>query len=310
MPAVADPPPALLSRFKPYAQLVRLPNVFTAFADICMAALAAQLLPERWLVFVLLLLASGCLYCAGMVWNDYFDIEQDRQERPFRPIPSGRVPRPQAARLGLALLVAGILCAGLAGIGADGWNPWPVLIALPLVAAILLYDAWLKHTALGPVGMGACRFLNVLLGFSVASPGTAPWSLHLATVVGLYIVGVTWFARTEARASRQTTLAAAALIMLAALVLALPTPLWLPPERSTPVFPYLLVALGLVVGFAVGEAIARPSPAHVQRAVKRSIMGLVVLDAVLATALAGPVGLLILLLLVPALYLGKWIYST
>ena len=49
---------------------------------------------------------------------------------------------------------------------------------------------------------------------------------------------------------------------------------------------------------------------RVQAAVKRAIMGLIVLDAVLATALAGTVGLVILLLLVPALYLGRWIYST
>src|SRR5271166_2427559 len=80
--------PVIWSRLKPYAQLVRLPNVFTAFADICLGALAAHILPDKWLPFVLLLLSSGCLYCAGMVWNDFFDIEQDCKERPFRPIPS------------------------------------------------------------------------------------------------------------------------------------------------------------------------------------------------------------------------------
>jgi 4-hydroxybenzoate polyprenyltransferase len=48
----------------------------------------------------------------------------------------------------------------------------------------------------------------------------------------------------------------------------------------------------------------------VQSAVKRSIMGLVLLDAILATAVVGAWGLLILLLLVPALTLGRWIYST
>jgi 4-hydroxybenzoate polyprenyltransferase len=36
----------------------------------------------------------------------------------------------------------------------------------------------------------------------------------------------------------------------------------------------------------------------------------VILDAALATSLAGITGLVILLLMLPALYLGRWIYST
>ena len=66
------------------------------------------------------------------------------------------------------------------------------------------------------------------------------------------------------------------------------------------------------VGAPVVRAIANPAPAVVQAAVKRSLMGLVLLDAVLATATAGPVGLLILLLLAPSLYLNRktWLYAT
>ena len=78
--------------------------------------------------------------------------------------------------------------------------------AFLLVAAILLYDAWLKRTWLGPIAMGTCRFLNVLLGLTAADSYSLPWAarVYLASVVGLYIVGVTWFARTEARLSSQT----------------------------------------------------------------------------------------------------------
>jgi hypothetical protein len=39
-------------------------------------------------------------------------------------------------------------------------------------------------------------------------------------------------------------------------------------------------------------------------------MGLMVLDALLASSLVGPLGLLLALLLVPGLYLGRWVYST
>jgi hypothetical protein len=100
--------------------------------------------------------------------------------------------------------------------------------------------------------------------------------------------------------------------MLASLALALPLPLTPPPGQSSPLFPYLLVVVGLAVGFPVWQAIEEPTPGRVQAAVKRSLLCLIALDAVLATAVAGAAGLLILLLLTPALYLNRrrWLYAT
>src|SRR5437667_10407683 len=101
-----------MTRLRAYAQLVRLPNLPTALADICLAALALAVQPPAGdlvegfpgVRLALLLLASACLYSAGMVWNDYFDQEQDKHERPSRPLPSGRVKPAEAVRLGSALL--------------------------------------------------------------------------------------------------------------------------------------------------------------------------------------------------------------
>ncbi|MBV9124432.1 MAG: UbiA family prenyltransferase [Planctomycetes bacterium] len=309
-----------LSRLRPYAQLVRLPNVFTALADIALGALAVRRLnpgislSRWWWTTTMLLAASACLYCAGMVWNDFFDLEQDRRERPFRPLPSGRITRTAAGRFGAGLLGAGLLFALLAGWQAGRMLWLPGILAVLLAGAILLYDGWLKRTWAGPPGMGTCRFLNVLLGLSAGNRLLGHWGVDVAVVVGLYIVGVTWFARTEARLSRRRSLIGAALVMLAALMLALPLPEVVPEFASqhvtSPLFPYLLVLLGFLVGLPVCRAIAWPSPLAVQPAVKRAILGLVVLDAVLATTVAGVAGLGILVLLLPALYLGRWIYST
>jgi 4-hydroxybenzoate polyprenyltransferase len=298
-----------------YAQLVRLPNVFTALADICLgwlAAWAAGTPLTRWPSFVCLLCASAALYSAGMVWNDFFDLEQDRRERPFRPLPSGRIQRRTAACLGGALLIAGLSFAALAGRlhGTAGWSA--LTLAGLLVIAILLYNGWLKRTWLGPIAMGSCRFLNVLLGMTVADETELHWGarIYVALVVGLYIVGVTWFARTEAQMSKKNALAGAAGVMATALMLALATPVWSDRETSSVLFPYLLVGLGFLVGIPIRHALLEPTPVRVQRAVKRALQGLVILDAVLATALSGIVGLLLLLLLLPVLYLGRWIYST
>jgi 4-hydroxybenzoate polyprenyltransferase len=241
-----------------------------------------------------------------MVWNDYFDQEQDRRERPFRPLPSGRITPRQAVLLGAGLLLLGILLALPAGRTS-------LFIAVFLLVAILAYDGWLKRTWAGPVAMGTCRFLNVLLGVSACGSILWPLGGHLALVVGLYIVGVTWFARTEARVSNQNALRGAAAVMLAGLLLALPLPVLLPEgHHSSFLFPYLLVGFGFFVGMPVVGAIDNPAPSRVQAAVKRSLMALILLDAVLASATAGVIGLVILILLVPSLYLNRksWLYAT
>ncbi|HYT87781.1 MAG TPA: UbiA family prenyltransferase [Gemmataceae bacterium] len=325
-PAVdtAAPPTAHPFTFLPYAQLLRLPNVFTAMADICLAALALGALPGQILPFLLLLLASSCLYCAGMVWNDYFDLEEDKRDRPFRPLPTGKVSLHAATTLGTALLAAGVALVALAGAVGDGYRVAPLVVALVLAVTILLYDAWLKRTVVGPVAMGACRFLNVMLGLTVMAGGLTGGGVFLAIVVGVYIVGVTWFARTEAKVSNQGQLIGAAAVMLTAFLFALAVPALLRPAPrgdgslfafvqvglGQVLFLYLLVAFGFYLAAAILNAIADPVPGRVQAAVKRGILGLVWFDAILAAALAGTVGLALALLLIPATALGRRLYST
>ncbi len=312
-----------MERFRPYLQLIRLPAVPTALADIVLAALATRALPDHWFSFLLLCLTSVCLYCGGMIFNDFFDVEQDRRERPHRPIPSGLVTRRTAGLLGVNFLSAGVGFAILAWLShGESRTALTIVLAILLVIAILAYDGRLKRTPVGPAAMGLCRFLNVLLGLTLAGH-LEKWGFYLALVVGLYVAGVTWFARTEARTSSQSALLGAALVMLAALLLTLPVPV-LPGSPNTvgavsfmqnlglALFPYLLVALGLVIGIPLAKAITGPTPRHVQAAVKRALLGLVILDAILATALAGAFGLLVLLLVVPILLLGRWrwLYAT
>lgn len=296
----------------PYAQLVRLPNVFTAWADIVLGALVTGALLTRPGAFALLLAASTLIYWAGMVWNDYFDLEQDRLERPGRPLPSGRVSVGTAFWLGLVLFAGGLACAGLADVSAGAWVSFPIAVAL--VMAVLFYDGVLKQTPAGPIMMGACRFFNVLLGLSAAGTFPPAWGTLVALVVGIYIAGVTLFARTEAKRSNQTALTAAAVVMLASLVLALAVPALAQARfadiETSVLFPYLLVAFAFYLGLAIVPAIRQPVPGKVQKAVKRSILGLVLLDALLASALVGSVGLLLALLLLPGLLVGRWVYST
>jgi heme O synthase-like polyprenyltransferase len=300
-----------MSRLPALARLVRLPNLPSALSNVLLAAFAASAPPRLWPAVGLALLASACLYMAGMVWNDWFDQEQDRRERPDRPLPSGQVTPDEAKQLGWALMAGGVLFAILAGVVGDGWFK-TTFLALLIVASVFLYDGWAKRGPQGPLVMGLCRALNVLFGLAAA--GAADWLFgwHLALVVGLYVAGVTLFARTEARTSNRLVLALAAAIILAALLLALPLPLWRDAGTASPLFPYLLTAFGFALALPVVRAVEAPTPSNVQAAVTRCLLGLVVLDAILASAVAGSVGLLIVLLLLPAAYLKrrKWLYAT
>jgi 4-hydroxybenzoate polyprenyltransferase len=314
------------ARILAFAQLLRIPNVFTAFADIALGAcVAAAVLPSAAALvaaYVLLALSSGCLYLAGMVWNDVFDFAEDKQARGFRPLPSGRVRIRTAVILGVLLFTLGLILAGSAGILARSeWNHEPLVYALGIVAAVMIYDGGAKRTPAGPVAMAGCRFLNVLFGLSLIpdSALATEYRIHLAGVVGFYIVGVTWFARTEEGRSRPRELVLAATVIALSLVLALLLRAKLHAATDsakhlaslgTVAFPYLLVAFSFLIGLPVARAISDPSPRSVQAAVKRCVLGLVALDAVLATMFIGLPGLLVLLLLPPALLVGKWVYST
>lgn len=315
-----------------YLRLFRLPNVFTAAADVAMGFLFVRPSLEPLPTFIFLVLASCLMYTAGMVLNDVYDLEVDRRERPFRPLPAGQISHRWAKWLGYEMLVVGVAlgwCAGYLYPNASD-VPWRSgVIATLLAALVVLYDAVLKKTPLGPVAMGGCRLFNVLLGMSVALIGNetgvrfltfdvAEWTV--AGGIGVYIVGVTWFARSEARESRRGQLVAAIVVITSGLVLLGLSQNWgLGVERLQVrrgmefVWPLLLLLLSVTILRRCLTAVVNPQPQRVQAAVKNCILSLIVLDASVCLV-AKPdqpyyaVG--VIALLIPTLVLGKWVYST
>jgi 4-hydroxybenzoate polyprenyltransferase len=295
---------------------MRLPNVFTAMADVLLGFWFTHETLSPIGVFLLLLASSSLLYTAGMVLNDVFDLEQDRRERPHRPIPSGRIPIMTAGRLAGCLLIFGMLVGCGAGLLAGDLRP--AALSILLAWTIIFYDGILKHTPVGPVAMGVCRMCNVLLGMSVSpTPWTAAnWAV--AGGLGLYIVGVTWFARREASSSQRLQLIGATLTMLAGISLLRWWPKLIPSEKwfatlqfEPESWTWAWILIALVIGWRFVRAIFDPQPARVQAAVKTGILSIIVLDAVTVFAVRGPVpAVVILLLIVPTVALGAWIYST
>ncbi|MGB6671555.1 MAG: UbiA family prenyltransferase, partial [Candidatus Nitrosopolaris sp.] len=97
---------------KQYLLLVRAPNTFTAPSNI-LAGYLAVILPSDANVshLTILILSSILLYLSGIVFNDYFDFEEDRKERPFRPLPSGRVTKEKAFIIAIASMITGNVLA-------------------------------------------------------------------------------------------------------------------------------------------------------------------------------------------------------
>lgn len=258
-----------------YATLMRPANVVTAMADVLAGAAAAgnaDGLPG-------LLLSTTALYAGGVVLNDVFDAGLDAKERPERPIPSGRVSQREAAALGSALLVLGVLLAGLVSLVS-------LLVAAAVAATVLLYDAWAKHHPLaGPLAMGTCRGLNLLLGLSAAPALLGVlWPLTLIPVA--YIASITAISRGEVHGGRQRTGWLA--VGLVGLVLAVLTALgsW----GSQPVWatlPFVALFAWRVLPPFVAAA-QRPLPALIGTAVRAGVLSLIVLDAALAAAFDGP----------------------
>jgi hypothetical protein len=82
-------------------------------------------------------------------------------------------------------------------------------------------------------------------------------------------------------------------------------------SRDPWVWPALLLLLTAPVLRRSLSAIAQPTPARIQAAVKPSIRTLILLDAAVCLAAVGPgPALAVLSLLIPFLALGKWVYST
>ena len=150
---------------------MRLPNVFTAMADVAMGFLFVQSADWQWDPWRdswTLAHADGRLEPA-LHRRRGAERRVRPGDRPAASGPSGRCPRAGSRsrrRAGSAGSCWCSACCWAPGPGssraicgrASSPRCWP--------PCILLYDAWLKRTPLGPLAMGACRMLNVLLGMS------------------------------------------------------------------------------------------------------------------------------------------------
>jgi 4-hydroxybenzoate polyprenyltransferase len=294
-------------RVRAYLELVRLPNLFTAVGDVVVGYLiVSRGVDVSWRDLVILILASVCLYAGGVVLNDYFDRDVDAVERPERPIPSGRVHERDALKLGVRLLSLG--CVFAVGVGIPS-----LLVAVLLAGCIVLYDARGKRIEyVGSVNMGACRFLNVVLGASgvgaTATSQIESWLwlvLPAASIVFLYIAAVTLLATGEVWGGNRRISS----LVFGALVVVIGSVVWLgldgrlaEPSASYP----FLIAFAVATLTVVGRVVAAPTAPRIRQAIKVCVLSLILLDAAIAAGAGGlGFGVGVAVLIVPALYASR-----
>jgi 4-hydroxybenzoate polyprenyltransferase len=138
----------------------------------------------------LLLLGMSALYTGGMFLNDAFDADFDRQRRPSRPIPSGKITPEIVWRFGWGWLGLGVLCLIFLGELAG-------VLAIVLALCILIYNAAHKVITASPWLMGLCRFWVYVIAGLTGVNGLNGWPIWCGVALALYVVGLSYVARRE-----------------------------------------------------------------------------------------------------------------
>jgi hypothetical protein len=162
--------------------------------------------------------------------------------------------------------------------------------------------------------MGACRFLNVLFGLSVAGAPLSPWLWTAPVVMGLYTAVITYLARDEVGGSSRQRAERGVMMMMVLLGLLVIAMSVMAPRRHFPDFVLVLPFLAFVV--VRGKTLFRPlltepSPPNIGRAIGGGILLMPAIDATMVAGAGHTVAALIVFALaLPAALLKRWYYMT
>jgi len=294
-----------------YVRMMRPANIVTSVADVLAGVAIAgyftnlPLVTNSFYPVVLLCLSTMGLYGGGIVFNDVFDAELDKIERPERAIPSGIVTVKQATIFGIILLLWGI------GYGY-AHSPQSGLIAVFIAFFALLYNRISKHNPFfGPLNMGVCRGLNLLLGISVVTGALVQW-YYLAAVPVLYIFSITMISRGEVHGGNKRNLYTGASLYLIVIfaIHFISSHQGIQPHN-------MLYTLLFLVPFAwmifkpLTVAIKDPIGKNIGKAVKAGVISVILMDAAWAAAFGAIYPALFIVCLLPvSMGFAKWFAVT
>lgn len=296
-----------MQELRQYLILIRPPNVFTVLTNILVGYFSlTNPVDANGVHLSMLMASSSLLYVSGIVFNDYFDLEIDRKERPGRPLPSGRISRQSALALAITTLMAANVVALLVSVTS-------AMISAALTVVIIVYDYRAKRGIAGPAMMGLARFLNVFLGASPALLLTTelPWTtVFAAGVMFTYVYAITILSRKEAgehenadyRKSIAQTFSLVTAVIASVSVFAF--------YQRSPEMAVGIALFSIVMYFSLRQATS--STTHgIQNAVRNFVLSIIILDSIFITAFAGLLyGIASLAIIIPSIVLAKKLYVT
>ncbi len=284
---------------------MRPANLVTAFADILagMAIAGLHFTTDNflWGNAILLSISTVGLYGGGVVFNDVFDAELDAIERPERAIPSGRVSKQNATILGISLLLVGILTAFMV-------SQMSGVLTIIISILALFYDRFGKHNNLfGPINMGLCRGVNLLLGISIINSSVYEW-WWVSIVPIIYISAITMISRGEVHGGNKNHLYFAG--FLYALVSIFQVYVAYSLGNITLAILFILLHIFLIFKPLI-QAIVSPVGSNIGKAVKAGVLSLIVMDAAWVAASGNwQIAICVLILLPISMQIGKYFAVT
>ncbi len=278
---------------KAFLQLCRPANIITAIADIlagvAIASFATPISELNPSGVLLLCISTIGLYGGGIVFNDIFDLELDKIERPERTIPSGKISLQNAWIFGTTLLLVGIIAAFFN-------NSLSGIIATLVAVSALIYDKYGKHHSfLGPINMGLCRGGNLILGMSILASTVSEW-WWLGILPVCYIAAITMISRGEVHGGNKNTLYFAAFLYVIVSISQLTIAFKLDNLLITLAF----VSLHIYLIFKpLLKAISNPIGPNIGMAVKSGVLALIVMDAAWVSVSGNFVIAIFVLILLP-----------
>ena len=259
----------------PYVILIRPANIVTAISDILAGSAIAGYFVELYTPsiskLILLLLSTSCLYAGGIVFNDIFDINIDRSERPERPLPNGQISLKNAQIFGITLFILGILFSLLVQFESG-------IIAFLTSLMALIYDRYTKdYLVVGSLNMGFCRGLNLMLGMSILPRIVYSNLIWICIIPIIFIAAITLISKGEVLGNNKSAILIALIldIMVIGFLLGIVILGWLDIWMAGP---FILFWIGMNVKAKL-KAIIKNNPEFIKMAVKMGVLSLIPLNA-------------------------------
>jgi geranylgeranylglycerol-phosphate geranylgeranyltransferase len=125
-----------MARIVSYLKLIRFQNSLIVTMSVFVGA-AVSGEAESWHPVLFACLSVFFVSAGGNAINDFFDLEIDRINKPYRPLPGGEISRLSALRFSILLF--------LLGVSLSFWiRPLSILVAVSACGLLVLYSSVLK----------------------------------------------------------------------------------------------------------------------------------------------------------------------